>query len=852
MADKKVAIRQVEVGDDGQLHTVYIDKKTKKRITNLKNYRILNDNPTESVETPTKGNTKGFAVPLLVRGEDGLNKTVYVDPKTGNEVTDLSKVNVLDQYSSNRDELGLSPREEVKKPTTKAQEKSTSKGGRDWSNQREVVYDTKPNTSKAIDDYGYINKPGIMKLTNFLPGPLGTASKLANTAINASNTAAVDKARDTLGLKQMSPLGAAKGILSDQKGYIGDVTYGDATSPVGFEASTKDGRTTLTPREALLRQQSVGLKEATPEEKKENIAGFKKENPRGLIARVFNIQKEAERGKPTPVQDQQAYTAPTVGSEQQQYSPDTDLEDRSRAVSGVNVNLQGKGRSELPSSDIVGKVQDVVTDTLGPGYTVNLNSGMEPEGADPVGTKHRHPEGFAGDFTITDPTGRTLSLKSDSSAIKAVAVNAAGRYGTNFGMGPEYMGQQTMHVDQMDLNQYPGAAQWGSTAKGWSSELDKARADGVMDPSYYDVQAPTPTFRDQLEPGVQTNLNGYASVDLGRPTSFDTDTRNMMAATLAGEIDLRNTDLTTPEGIREADAIMSTMENRAGTYGSVANAITAPKQYSTWNNEQAAGTAMANLEANPSLYRGLVDNYVTDPSKNLGFTSYYNPSIANPGWGDTMSSSEKIGPHQFGKLDDYTPASFGNNFGRYGMTKDTETKRQGIPSFQGTAAKAQASVDLSIPKAQSSQASNGFSGSVSDENANRSNSTQTKSNGYSSSYNDRNSSGNTPKSESVKSGTSGTWGGDRVSSGKSSYDGNGMSSGQSTGRSPSGDNISKSPGSTGGFGVGGDRSSAGKSTTSYGGGFSASGKGTASSGTGGKTSGTSSGSYSGSRSDGWT
>lgn len=850
---KKTAIREIVKGPDGVLRTIYVDAKTKREITNLKNYEILNDKEADDAKGQSTKGKKGYVIPRLVRKPDGQNKTVYINPATGKEVSDPENYTIRDQFTANLEELGL-----VEKPTKK--EKESPKGRQRKQSDRNVAggfegpsaYTGGPSDKgkgrTAADNYGYIDKPAALGFASFLPGPLGLAGKAANLAINASNVAATNKARGMLGMEEKTNLG---GIIRDQKGYIGDITYEGETSPVGFEALTRDKRTTLTPNEARMRKELLDAEEATPEAKKENVKEFRKENPRSLISRIFGPAKEAigkvsdtvrgkVEGEPT------RSNAYSKGPQYREGEEDPDLPYRD--MSTLDVNLKGAGRSDLPSSGIEEKVRDVVTDTLGPGYSVELFSGQEPEGRSPVGTPYRHPEGFAGDFRIRDPDGNLLTAESAPAEMKAIATNMAGRYGANIGFGKGYMGGVGMHLDTMPVGtgQFPGGRQWGAAGKAWASDLDLARAGGVMDPSYYDVDAPTPQFRDPIGMSDVPTVGpatAFADVDLSRATNFSPETRRMMAATLAGEIDLSRTDLNTPEGIMEANAIMSTMENRAGKYGSIEEAIAAPGQFSTWGSPEARDVAVANYQKNQSLYDSLVDQYAQDKTRNLGFTSYYNPSLANPGWSTQMTDTRDIGPHKFGSLPEYR--SFGTNFGLTQMTKNTMRDTPAL-NAAGTGVKGATSVDLSKPVGSS--ATSGFSGmsalsgSVSPENANRT----------SSSFG---------SGEDRGGGGFGT-GGDRSSSGKSSYGGTTTGSGGRGGGSYGG--LSSSSGSSGGFGVGGDRSSSGKS--SYGGttgsGFSSSPGSTGGFGSGGDRSSEGKSSYGGgstgqskgaeSRSDGWT
>lgn len=127
------------------------------------------------------------------------------------------------------------------------------------------------------------------------------------------------------------------------------------------------------------------------------------------------------------------------------------------------------------------------------------------------------------------------------------------------------------------------------------------------------------------------------------------------AKTLAGEVDTRISDPNSPEGQKEIGGIMSTIENRAlSNYnGDISKAIHAPNQYSAWGDQQK-NTTEANYQADPAGWEAKVRAYQADPNSNLGFTHYFNPDIANPGWANDLAKT-KIGPHAFMTSKEYTP-----------------------------------------------------------------------------------------------------------------------------------------------------------------------------------------------------
>jgi hypothetical protein len=171
------------------------------------------------------------------------------------------------------------------------------------------------------------------------------------------------------------------------------------------------------------------------------------------------------------------------------------------APNGLNYDLSGARRNQVPTSGIGLKVADVAGNVI-PGSTTNLFSGMEPPGSRPVNAPNRHPLGFAGDFTFRDAIGQPVT---DPVALHDIAMGMAAKHNANIGFGPEYMGRQSMHIDTMPVGPggFPGGQQWGSLGKDWAGNLNFARETGIGPTPY--SGAPTP-----FGPG-ETNPNSLRS-----------------------------------------------------------------------------------------------------------------------------------------------------------------------------------------------------------------------------------------------------------------------------------------------------------------------------------------------------
>lgn len=870
----KYAVRKVKRTADGKNTTEIVDLATGKPIKDTKGYTIISAQ--DAQEAKKADPKKPYALRRLRRKEDGMNETIFVDAETGEEIKgDLDNYNVLDGHNQNLEELGLLPKEKVEE--AKKDKPATKKSGK-HDDGGEHYYGIDPNSPEAkvadklsASNTGYVSESQMLDLAKSIPGAIGLGARGLDIARRVNNARVVNKDRVSLGIEKQDGLGP---------GQVGDVTIGSNSYPVGYEAFETEKEGLIDRKDvggflgstagAMLggplggivggiagRKLAEGTKEQevqntnlTPDEarKRQSIASAQASPAQQLKANVFKDAQVTTPGVDKGETLARGFSVPEIHLANFKSGVTYDQDLPPREMASVDYHLNPAGRSQKPSSGVEFKVSDVVTDVLGPGYSVDVTSGQEPKGRSPVGTEYRHPLGLAADLKIKDPDGRVLNVNNpqDAQAIKDVAVGMAARYQGNFGMGLGYMGPETMHIDTMDLSKYPGGPQWGGIGRQWANDLDFAREEGVMPSQYYDLDTPpTPQTRPTgfgdmiasttVDQAVKPTAN--ASVDLTRGISFDTRTRGLMAATLAGELDLSKTNLNTPEGIQEAYGIMSTMENRAPRFGSVEEAIKAPDQYSTWNSPVGANTAINNYKANPDLYDKLVSDYAANPQNNLGFTSYYNPSLASPGWGAKMENTTNIGPHRFGFLGDYQGA-FGTNFG---ATTDTQKQNsQSTQSSAGTGANAFTKVSLNTAAKTSASVGNPTSrGMMSDENADRSSglsSTASRTN------EDRSRSSSTSSSRGsyssgIGSSSSSEGKGSYGSSGRSGYSSIGSSSGFGSSSSKSSSEGKGSYGSSGRSGY----SSIGSSKSS---GFGS--KSTSSSSTS-KNHG-----YSGSRSDGWS
>jgi hypothetical protein len=142
-----------------------------------------------------------------------------------------------------------------------------------------------------------------------------------------------------------------------------------------------------------------------------------------------------------------------------------------------NIGFQmGPNRPEAPSTKITDTIREAVHAALGPGYTVSIGSGTEGESRAQYGSR-RHKTTFAADFSIQDPTGRTLNAVDDREDMVSVAEEAATRGVKGIGIGTNYMGGTSMHMDMVTADPALGEDnQWGNIGNAEAQRLEEARA----------------------------------------------------------------------------------------------------------------------------------------------------------------------------------------------------------------------------------------------------------------------------------------------------------------------------------------------------------------------------------------
>lgn len=686
------------------------------------------------------------AIRRFVKNSNGKMTPIFIDYNTGKRISDLKDYFVYDEADLKEMGVVVSEKntpEEKKQNDTKLKRVIEGKG--DYYSGTSRDNPLEKSDRSVGNNYGYIDKPAAIKYSGMLPGPLGTVGKVANAAINMNNKKAVSLAREGVGLEKKTDW---TGPIGDNKGYVGDITYGDATTSVGLEAEDKNKRTTLTPNEARMRVQLAGAKEATKEEKEASIKSAKAANPKkgigGIAGRFFEKVKspfassdpvqEVKDGNPIKreVKPDTVRTTPVTRetlSEMEESEAETP---RTGGLASLSPSFN-KGISYThPERGPVN--QGLNERTVGVMDALSLQS---PEGIR-VTSAYRDPDlnksigGAPASMHITgeafDVSTRGLTERQKRDLVERAVMSGTEEMGTYADESLHFASRQRFpSVNPATGEQQPTG---GVTAMHNRSRLGYDNAPNwFKDGLEVSRLAPTPEAKPEQDPVAMAgttvqNPSGFMNqFSPEQREAYTADERQKMAMTLAGEIDLRKTDLSTEEGQQEARAILSTIENRVAKYGTVDKVLSAPNQYSTWNNKKAANIAITNYKNDPTTYDTLVGGYLSDPESNLGFTSYHADHV-NPGWSSAMQGQTQIGPHKFGTLSEYG-SGFGQNFSPTADSqKDPITRQQptNVASVTTDVSPSRSMSNDSLNRQQESMNRN--TGSMSDENANRSTSSK--------------------------------------------------------------------------------------------------------------------------------
>jgi hypothetical protein len=558
------------------------------------------------------------------------------------------------------------------------------------------------------DNYGYKEVPATLKAAGFMPGVIGLAAKGAGMAMNANNVSATNSARKTLGLKE-NGWTSAKGVISDNKGLVANMQMGkNGSVPVSLGAAvTKDGRTTMTPDEARRRMAATpGYEESTKKEVKASVKEVKETY--GQRGGIFGWALDAIG---SPLASQEVSDDPQkdfeVAHTKFEKEREAAVKERERAAKSgtmtqapsvedaggpgwaskdnrVTLSNLGSTRSQQIADATRNQLNYAaykMSQETGKSITIDVVSGGQTANHDPrnkgkKGTdtgwtgSHRHDDGGAADFDVySDGQRVSFDTPEGKSIFSGIGKYATAAGATGIGAGVDYMGAHRMHAGGGPTANW-GGADWISQAQqeGFAYAPNSDYNDWAS--KFANDRVPTPTARpatptysnpaDEYSGLTDTRASFMPSPSGAAPTvasdwasKVDARSRSLMSRTLAGEIDRSRTDLNSEDGRKEAYGILSTMMNRAEKYnGDVSKAIMAPKQYSTWNNEQSQQTMNINYNNDTTTYEGITAAFLSNPDNRMAYTNYHSVDV-NPDWSSKMQDQQQIGPHKFGTLQEY-------------------------------------------------------------------------------------------------------------------------------------------------------------------------------------------------------
>lgn len=538
MATQKIAVRRIKRGSDGQIKVVYVDAQTQQELTSLVGYTVNTQNELAKEDFP-----------------HGLQS--MLDMPHG-----LSAIGLTPTLPSTEQPSQLTPNTGF----LNDEEWLRKLGGRDPDTYTDAGDRTQAN------NFGYIDKPGFLSIASSLPGIPGLIGKGVNAAINANNVAAVNAAREALGLPEQSAKEALKGVVQDNKGVVAEVTIGKQQVPIGLEATTPSGRTTMTPAEALSRARAndVAIQEATEEAKEEAEAKFAEEygkQTQGFLGNLKDIVKDVidEKGPLADVKSPFAGIKSPLADVKSPFKSETKSTGKPTGIAtpetaakksvtpglglgnltgkNATTDLAGKDRGVAPDQVLMDVIQQAVEQALGPGYQAVIGSGTySPQQqaaidaaraagaakglsgkaldkyaaakAGQVGTS-RHNHGKAADFYVLDPQGNKVK---STEALKSIAATLASLGITGIGLGNPggYMGGTSIHADFVNPSRATG---WGGLGQQFKDIIN----DSIGLPNKFSPTGiPTPTASPRTDPVQDVATKGQPTTAQEAPTGFVT------------------------------------------------------------------------------------------------------------------------------------------------------------------------------------------------------------------------------------------------------------------------------------------------------------------------------------------
>lgn len=217
-----------------------------------------------------------YAIRKVIIGPNGQPMTVIVDARTGQQLSSMNGFTLMENNYVNPNSLQQQQPNQTPEPTV-AQE-TIQQVAKPDEKQKFPTRGEQPTgiingdnfPRSQTNNFGYIDKPGIVKAASFAPGVLGLAGKAVNLGINTNNALAANAMRDVMDVPAASGFGFAKDVVKDNKGQAGSYNVGNTTYSIGQQAISPTGVTNMLPEEAVKRAAAnkVAITPATQEQVK--------------------------------------------------------------------------------------------------------------------------------------------------------------------------------------------------------------------------------------------------------------------------------------------------------------------------------------------------------------------------------------------------------------------------------------------------------------------------------------------------------------------------------------------------------------------------------------------------------
>ena len=643
--------------------------------------------------------SKPYAIARLVRGEDGGLRTIYVDAKTNKQLDSLNGYevygdqNYLDPNTlsgSNQPtqptdvtENPLTEKEDTKKPGLSGGETKDSRdtdrtGFNAYGPEGKDITDTKLGRAGVGLMGGMAGKLGGAVLGGVVGGPVGAlVGGLAGGVIGknlAQDTSPYAKRQKEV--KKKEEIAEAKTKPSKREGII--------TQGVSKAKSLIDGifDGTVTDDNIDTIEKSLPANDAV-------VNGPARDVPTPT-ARPDAVSAVSRPNNPLGV----GYAHPERGPWQAGLTPDT-IDAASRLTGTIeNPQISSAYRSPAINAAVGGAKKSA--HTRGLAFDMSTNNMTDDEkqkavemarlsGISRIGTYPDESlhfdmlEGFnPANFENSIPTVDNTYGMYNRTAVNAI--NRAPSWFTAGMMQDRFAPTPTAKPSSVPATGF--VSQDERTKTGNAKNFKPGDQIAAVSP-FSEEEKTTGTAFDNIGPRTkeavansrQLSEDRFAGVNIGTASPAKMSSLGFtgrtpaevasMARAIAGELgpnSLKALTAEDPKAQQELANIVASIENRAASkkFGTLEKTLN-PSQYNSLAKSNLKTTNANYAKYGPVIEKN-INSFLTGNLQPTDYnvTSYYNPEISNPSWGNVMKGTQLVGEHRFGVLDgpyDYEPGS---------------------------------------------------------------------------------------------------------------------------------------------------------------------------------------------------